>query len=164
MGQNPEMGFEQIAIGDALLAGTKLAGSAMASQAGRQSARATEQAGEYNAAMLERKAASTLDEMRENNVRGRKNARQTMGNVRLESAGANLISDGSVALREQSVADRLEAEILDQERKLLMEADDLNSNAKMTRWESKVRANTQRMGAKGTLLSGFGDSMSILSK
>lgn len=158
------MGFEPITATAALVAGSKLAGNAIAAKAGRQAAKATQQAGQYNADLLERKAAMTLDEMRGNNARARKNARQTMGNVRLDAGGSQLASDGSVAVREQAVADRLEAEILDQSRKSLLEADDLRNRAGIARWESGIKSKAQKMSSAGTLLAGFGDAMSILSK
>lgn len=158
------MGFEQITTSSVLAAGTKLAGSAVSSSAGREAADTTAEVGRYNADLMERRSGMVLDEMRENNVRARKNARQAMGNVRLEAGGNNLASDGSVALREQAVADRLEAEILDQSRQSLMEADDLKNQAQVMRWESGVRAKGQKLSSTGTLLSGFGDALSILSK
>ncbi|MEG0025478.1 MAG: hypothetical protein RR553_07210 [Akkermansia sp.] len=152
------MGFEPISTTAMLVAGSQLMGNAVTAQAGRQAAKATEEAGRYNEALLNRRAEENLEEMRENNTRLRKNARQVMGDARLDAGGSNVATDGSIALREKAIADRLETEILDQSRKSLMGTQDLRDQAKMTAWDAKTRAKTQKLSSFGTLLSGFGNA------
>ncbi len=105
-----------------------------------------------------------MDEQRENTSRLRDNATQAMGQVHADVGRSGLATEGSVAVREQAVANRLETEIRDQARQSLLKAQELNHQGQLDAWEGNVKSRGQKLSAMGSLLGSFGNAASTLSK
>lgn len=159
------MGFEPITLGAlAVATAAQAAGSLLSSNASRSAAKATRAEGTANKAVLDQQADLTLETGRTNATRMQRDATNRLGLTYLDAAKGNLVHDGSVATREQSVASRLITEINDAAAQSMQQAQELRTKGNMEEWESRLRADALKKQATGTLLTGIGSLATNISR
>lgn len=82
-------------------------------------------------------------------------ATRQMGDARLDAAQSSLLRDGSVPVREQALATRLQTRIQDEAAAAMRNAQSLYNRANMEQYMGRANARAQKTAAAGTLLSGF---------
>ena len=132
------------------LAATSAAAGAASASAQKKSAEATRQAADANAATLRNEA----------NLQ-----KQTgMENARLDAAQSSLLREGSVPIREQALATRLQTRIQDEAAEAMRNAQSLYNRANTEQYMGRSNARAQKTSAMGTLLSGFAQGGNTLLK
>ena len=106
--QNARMGFDPASLGMITLAATSAAAGAASASAQKKSAEATRQAADANAATLRNEADLQKQTGMENAKRMQQDAARQMGEARLDAAQSSLLREGSVPIREQALATRLQ--------------------------------------------------------
>ena len=160
--QDARMGFDPASLGMITLAATS-AGAASAS-AQKKSAEATRQAADANAATLRNEADLQKQTGVENAKRMQQDATRQMGDARLDAAQSSLLRDGSVPVREQALATRLQTRIQDEAAAAMRNAQSLYNRANMEQYMGRANARAQKTAAAGTLLSGFAQGGNALLK
>ena len=112
--QNARMGFDPASLGMITLAATSAAAGAASASAQKKSAEATRQAADANAATLRNEADLQKQTGMENAKRMQQDAARQMGEARLDAAQSSLLREGSVPIREQALATRLQTRIQDE--------------------------------------------------
>ena len=112
--QDARMGFDPASLGMITLAATSAAAGAASASAQKKSAEATRQAADANAATLRNEADLQKQTGVENAKRMQQDATRQMGDARLDAAQSSLLRDGSVPVREQALATRLQTRIQDE--------------------------------------------------
>lgn len=158
------MGFEPISATSAVVAASQLAGGTASALSQYQGAKAARTIGRANSKNWAAQARLSMGEQRENASRLRDNAGQVMGKVHAETGVNGLATEGSVAVREQAVANRLETEIRDQARQALLKTNELQYQSKLADWEGRVQSQGKKLSTAGTLLSTFGNTANFLTK
>lgn len=158
------MGFEPISATAAVVAASQLAGGAASAPSQYQGAKTAKAIGRANEENLSGQSRLTMDEQRENTSRLRDNAALAMGQLHADAGKSGLATEGSVAVREQAVANRLETEIRDQARQSLLKAQELRHQGRLAAWEGNVQARAGKLSAAGSLLGSFGNATNYLSK
>lgn len=82
-------------------------------------------------------------------------AARQMGEARLDAAQSSLLREGSVPIREQALATRLQTRIQDEAAEAMRNAQSLYNRANMEQYTGRANARAQKTSAMGTLLSGF---------
>ena len=96
------------------LAATSAAAGAASASAQKKSAEATRQAADANAATLRNEADLQKQTGMENAKRMQQDTTRQMGEARLDAAQSSLLREGSVPIREQALATRLQTRIQDE--------------------------------------------------
>lgn len=91
-------------------------------------------------------------------------ATRQMGDARLDAAQSSLLRDGSVPVREQALATRLQTRIQDEAAEAMRNAQSLYNRANMEQYLGRANARAQKTAAAGTLLSGFAQGGNALLK
>ena len=133
------------------LAATSAAAGAASASAQKKSAEATRQAADANAATLRNEADLQKQTGMENAKRMQQDTTRQMGEARLDAAQSSLLREGSVPIREQALATRLQTRIQDEAAEAMRNAQSLYNRANKT-------------SAMGTLLSGFAQGGNTLLK
>lgn len=149
------MGFDPVSLGLLAIAATTAASGAVSASAQTKSAGATKKAADANAAILRNEAELQKQTGMENAKRMQKDASRQMGAARLDAARSSLLRDGSVPVREQALASRLQTQIQDEAAAAMRNAQSLYNRANMEQYTGHASARSQQMAATGTLLSGF---------
>ena len=155
--QDARMGFDPASLGMITLAATSAAAGAASASAQKKSAEATRQAADANAATLRNEGV-------ENAKRMQQDATRQMGDARLDAAQSSLLRDGSVPVREQALATRLQTRIQDEAAAAMRNAQSLYNRANMEQYMGRANARAQKTAAAGTLLSGFAQGGNALLK
>ena len=158
--QDARMGFDPASLGMITLAATSAAAGAASASAQKKSAEATRQAADANAATLRNEADLQKQTGVENAKRMQQDATRQMGDARLDAAQSSLLRDGSVPVREQALATRLQTRIQDE----AAAAQSLYNRANMEQYMGRANARAQKTAAAGTLLSGFAQGGNALLK
>ena len=137
--QDARMGFDPASLGMITLAATSAA-------AGAASASLQKQTGVENAKRMQQDAT------------------RQMGDARLDAAQSSLLRDGSVPVREQALATRLQTRIQDEAAAAMRNAQSLYNRANMEQYMGRANARAQKTAAAGTLLSGFAQGGNALLK
>ena len=87
-----------------------------------------------------------------------------LGDARLDAAQSSLLRDGSVPVREQALATRLQTRIQDEAAAAMRNAQSLYNRANMEQYMGRANARAQKTAAAGTLLSGFAQGGNALLK
>ena len=153
--QNARMGFDPASLGIITLAATSAAAGAASASAQKKSAEATRQAADANAATLRNEADLQKQTGMENAKRMQQDAARQMGEARLDAAQSSLLREGSVPIREQALATRLQTRIQDEAAEAMRNAQSLYNRANMEQYMGRANARAQKTSAMGTLLSGF---------
>ena len=161
--QDARMGFDPASLGMITLAATSAAAGAASASAQKKSAEATRQAADANAATLRNEADLQKQTGVENAKRMQQDATRQMGDARLDAAQSSLLRDGSVPVREQALATRLQTRIQD-EAAAMRNAQSLYNRANMEQYMGRANARAQKTAAAGTLLSGFAQGGNALLK
>lgn len=138
--------------------------TALTAQSNKQSAKATMQLGQYNAALLENEANQLQEASRKNIIRMRKNAREELNVAELDAAKNNIMRTGSVIEREMTLATKLESAIQDQAYQSLQQVNSLRNQAAKQKWEAQLQAQQLKQNAKRSLFSGLTQSVSSFFK
>lgn len=77
---------------------------------------------------------------------------------------SSLLRDGSVPVREQALATRLQTRIQDEAAAAMRNAQSLYNRANMEQYMGRANARAQKTAAAGTLLSGFAQGGNALLK
>lgn len=149
------MGFDPVSLGMIGLAATSVAAGAASAAAQKKSASAVRQAADANAATLRNEAELQKQTAQENSKRMQQDATRQMGNARLDAAQSSLLREGSVPIREQALATRLQTQIQDETAQTMRNAQSLATRADMEQYMGRANAKAQKTAAAGTLLSGF---------
>lgn len=157
------MGFDPVTLGIMAAAASVASGAASAS-AQKQSATATKRAAEANAATLRNEAEIQRQTGLENAKRMQQDASLRMGEARLDAARSSLVREGSVPVREQALATRLQTQIQDEATEAMRNAQSLHNKANMELFTGRSSARSQQMAAAGTLLSGFAQGGNALTR
>ena len=96
------------------MAATSVAAGTASAAAQKKSAEATKKAADANAATLRNEAQLQKQTGLENVRRMQKDAARQMGEARLDAAQSSLLREGSVPVREQALATRLQTQIQDE--------------------------------------------------
>ena len=88
----------------------------------------------------------------------------SLGDARLDAAQSSLLRDGSVPVREQALATRLQTRIQDEAAAAMRNAQSLYNRANMEQYMGRANARAQKTAAAGTLLSGFAQGGNALLK
>ena len=155
--QDARMGFDPASLGMITLAATSAAAGAASASAQKKSAEATRQAADANAATLRNEADLQKQTGVENAKRMQQDATRQMGDARL-------LRDGSVPVREQALATRLQTRIQDEAAAAMRNAQSLYNRANMEQYMGRANARAQKTAAAGTLLSGFAQGGNALLK
>lgn len=91
----------------------------------------------------------------ENAKRMQQDAARQMGEARLDAAQSSLLREGSVPIREQALATRLQTRIQDEAAEAMRNAQSLYNRANTEQYMGRSNARAQKTSAMGTLLSGF---------
>ncbi len=140
------------------LASTTAASGVVSAMSQKQSASATKKAANANATMLRNEAALQRQTALENAARMQKDATRQMGSARLDAAHSSLLREGSVPVREQTLAARLQTSIEDEAAEAMRQAQSLYNRANIEQYTGRASARAQNMAAAGTLLSGFSNA------
>ena len=143
------------------LAATSAAAGAASASAQKKSAEATRQAADANAATLRNEADLQKQTGMENAKRMQQDAARQMGEARLDAAQSSLLREGSVPIREQALATRLQTRIQDE---AMRSAHSLSNRANTEQYMGRSNARAQKTSAMGTLLSGFAQGGNTLLK
>ncbi|QAA36959.1 hypothetical protein C1I88_08665 [Akkermansia muciniphila] len=162
--QNARMGFDPASLGMITLAATSAAAGAASASAQKKSAEATRQAADANAATLRNEADLQKQTGMENAKRMQQDAARQMGEARLDAAQSSLLREGSVPIREQALATRLQTRIQDEAAEAMRNAQSLYNRANMEQYMGRANARAQKTSAMGTLLSGFAQGGNTLLK
>lgn len=162
--QNARMGFDPASLGIITLAATSAAAGAASASAQKKSAEATRQAADANAATLRNEADLQKQTGMENVKRMQQDAARQMGEARLDAAQSSLLREGSVPIREQALATRLQTRIQDEAEEAMRNAQSLYNRANMEQYMGRANARAQKTSAMGTLLSGFAQGGNTLLK
>lgn len=158
------MGFETElitkAISSTLGAGTSAAKSILSYQAQEQAARNAQTISDYNQELITSKANIIGEETIENSLRMRQDANRKMGAARADAGASSVVADGSTAMRDIDLATRFETEILDNMRSGFNQANNLKREGTARKMTDQARINDYKTGARSTLLSGFGTTVS----
>ena len=146
------------------LAATSAAAGAASASAQKKSAEATKKAADANAATLRNEAQLQKQTGLENVRRMQKDAARQMGEARLDAAQSSLLREGSVPVREQALAMRLQTQIQDEAAQAMRNAQALYNRADMEQYMGRSNARAQKTAAAGTLLSGFAQGGNSLLK
>lgn len=156
------MGFAPLAIGTGI--GAAALGSYNAAAAQNQAAQAMKISTKEEASRMEKEAKLWREEAAENTYRARLNALGPMGNVRTDTARANIASTGTGAIKEKTLASRLEQDINDKASQALKSAALKEDEARVRRWDGEVRSNGLESQARGSIFSGMGQSALFSSR
>ena len=146
------------------LAATSAAAGAASASAQKKSAEATRQAADANAATLRNEADLQKQTGMENAKRMQQDTTRQMGEARLDAAQSSLLREGSVPIREQALATRLQTRIQDEAAEAMRNAQSLYNRANMEQYTGRANARAQKASAMGTLLSGFAQGGNTLLK
>ena len=91
-------------------------------------------------------------------------AARQMGEARLDAAQSSLLREGSVPIREQALATRLQTRIQDEAAEAMRNAQSLYNRANTGQYMGRSNARAQKTSAMGTLLSGFAQGGNTLLK
>ena len=141
--QDARMGFDPASLGMITLAATSA---------------------DANAATLRNEADLQKQTGVENAKRMQQDATRQMGDARLDAAQSSLLRDGSVPVREQALATRLQTRIQDEAAAAMRNAQSLYNRANMEQYMGRANARAQKTAAAGTLLSGFAQGGNALLK
>ena len=141
------------------MAATSVAAGTASAAAQKKSAEATKKAADANAATLRNEAQLQKQTGLENVRRMQKDAARQMGEARLDAAQSSLLREGSVPVREQALATRLQTQI-----QAMRNAQALYNRADMEQYMGRSNARAQKTAAAGTLLSGFAQGGNSLLK
>lgn len=158
------MGFDPVSLGMIALAATSAAAGATSASAQRKSASASKQAADANAATLRNEAEVQKQTALENSRRMQQDATRRMGDARLDAAQSSLLREGSVPIREQALATRLQTRIQDETAQTMRNVQSLTNRANMEQYMGRANARAQKTAATGTLLSGFAQGGNTLIK
>lgn len=161
--QDARMGFDPASLGMITLAATSAAAGAASASAQKKSAEATKQAADANAATLRNEADLQKQTGVENAKRMQQDATRQMGDA-ADAAQSSLLRDGSVPVREQALATRLQTRIQDEAAAAMRNAQSLYNRANMEQYMGRANARAQKTAAAGTLLSGFAQGGNALLK
>ena len=103
----------------------------------------------------------------ENAKRMQQDAARQMGEARLDAAQSSLLREGSVPIREQALATRLQTRIQDEAHRFaeaMRNAQSLYNRANTEQYMGRSNARAQKTSAMGTLLSGFAQGGNTLLK
>ena len=137
------------------LATTSAVSGAASASAQKKSADAARLAADANAATLRNEAEVQKQTALENTKRMQQDATRQMGEARLDAAQSSLLREGSVPIREQALATRLQTRIQDETAQAMRNAQSLNTRANLEQYMGRTNARAQKTAAAGTLLSGF---------
>mgnify|MGYP007125770226 CR=1 FL=1 len=151
--QNAHMGFDPASLGMITLAATSAAAGAASASAQKKSAEATRRAADANAATLRNEADLQKQTGMENAKRMQQDAARQMGEARLDAAQSSLLREGSVPIREQALATRLQTRIQDEAAEAMRNAQSLYNRANTEQYMGRSNARAQKTSAMGTLLS-----------
>lgn len=115
------------------------------SKAYRRAARATEEAAENRAAVMTNTAL-------ENHRREQRNAQMQMARARADAGASNLLSAGSVQMRELDLATRLEDEINSRTDAALEEASRTRQQGRMDAWNLRQQSRNAHNSMLGSAL------------
>ncbi len=135
----------------------KAAGNYQQANAYKAQAKATAQAGEAQARLMERDAAANDAIALQNNRMQQRNAQSEVSTVRADNADSNLISDGTGLNREIDMASRLQHEINIQTNDALRQSSNLRNQAAFTRWDANQQASNLKRSAHGYNVSAIGN-------
>ena len=158
------MGFDPVSLGMIALAATSVAAGTASAAAQKKSADATKKAADANAATLRNEAQLQKQTGLENSRRMQKDATRQMGEARLDAAQSSLLREGSVPVREQALATRLQTQIQDEAAQAMRNAQSLYNRADMEQYMGRSNARAQKTAAAGTLLSSFAQGGNSLLK
>ena len=144
------------------MAATSVAAGTASAAAQKKSADATKKAADANAATLRNEAQLQKQTGLENSRRMQKDATRQMGEARLDAAQSSLLREGSVPVREQALATRLQTQIQDEAAQAMRNA--LYNRADMEQYMGRSNARAQKTAAAGTLLSSFAQGGNSLLK
>ena len=142
------------------MAATSVAAGTASAAAQKKSADATKKAADANAATLRNEAQLQKQTGLENSRRMQKDATRQMGEARLDAAQSSLLREGSVPVREQALATRLQTQI----QEAMRNAQSLYNRADMEQYMGRSNARAQKTAAAGTLLSSFAQGGNSLLK
>lgn len=146
------------------MAATSAAAGTASAAAQKKSAEATKKAADANAATLKNEAELQKQTGLENAARMQQDASRQMGAARLDAAQSSLLREGSVPIREQALATRLQTRIQDEAAETMRNAQSLYNRADMEQYMGRANARAQKTAAAGTLLSGFAQGGNTLLK
>lgn len=152
------------AIASTAATAANIAGGAINYRNQMATAKNMRQASDYNQKLVDQKTGVMNDEAIQNNIKMRKDAKRIMGQVRADASSSQVMSDGSIAVREMDEASRLENTILDQLRQSLNEIDDLKKDASVRKMNEQMQINSMKTNAASSLLSGFSEGLNNTSK
>lgn len=144
------MGFDPASLGMITLAATSAAAGAASASAQKKSAEATRQAADANAATLRNEADLQKQTGMENAKRMQQDTTRQMGEARLDAAQSSLLREGSVPIREQALATRLQTRIQDEAAEAMRNAQSLYNRANMEQYTGRANARAQKTSAMGT--------------
>ena len=156
--QNARMGFDPASLGMITLAATSAAAGAASASAQKKSA------ADANAATLRNEVDLQKQTGMENAKRMQQDAARQMGEARLDAAQSSLLREGSVPIREQALATRLQTRIQDEAAEAMRNAQSLYNRANTEQYMGRSNARAQKTSAMGTLLSGFAQGGNTLLK
>ncbi len=158
------MGFDPVSTAMIALAATTAAAGTVSAVSQKYSADATKKAANANATLMRNEAKLQRQTALENAARMQKDAARRMGAARLDAAASSLLREGSVPIREQTLAGKLQTEIEDEAAQSMRNAQSLYNRANVEQFTGRASARAQNIGAVGTLLSGFSQAGGQLLK
>lgn len=140
----------------------------MQATASIQQSRALSKTASAQKKLANRQAAAMENTAAANQRRAARNAEERMSQARADAAAGNLLSEGSVAVRERDLATRLQDEITANANAALQQATDVRQQGELNAWQTRQAARqsmVQGVGAAvGSIGSLFGNISSSLNK
>jgi len=106
--------------------------------------------------LADRQAAAMQDTAAANQSRAARNAVARLAQAGADAAASNLVADGSVAVREQDLATRLQDEISAHANAALNQADEVQQQGRLQAWQTRGAAAQSRLHALGGAASAVG--------
>ncbi len=108
----------------------------------------------------QQRSQAMIDIAMGNATRATRNAQSELARAQLDAASSNLISSGSVAVRERDLATRLQDDINNQTTAELQQANLVRNQSVLDAYNTRVQAAQAKADANTTLFKGIGTAFS----
>ncbi len=148
------MGFSTVATSAQAIG--NVAGTLISSQSQKQSAGMLDRLAAQQEEEGRQRAQAMIDIAMSNATRASRNAQSELARAQMDAASSNLVSSGSIAVRERDLATRLQDDINNQTTLQLQQADQVQRQSQMDAYSTRTQASQARQSATSTLISGVG--------
>lgn len=146
----------------AILTAASVVPSLMQASAQRKESKMLTQAAEMQRILDEKQARSMTSVALENQIRSSRNDRMELAQARSDAGASNLLSEGSVVVREQDLATRLQDSITNAANEQLQQVNSLRQQSSLNYQNTRNSAARASYGAYSSLVGGVATGLSTL--